>query len=95
MREILVSQLRCGIPGCEWSMPVSEPTAFDQRTLQRLYACFRQHCAGRHNLNPGTNELPGLDHASFIVDASRGACVEIIMDAVIDELEFENCFDLE
>jgi hypothetical protein len=93
MDEILILRLRCGIPGCKWAMPVPGPTAFSPAALTRLYGRFRNHCAERHDLSPVTNELPGLDHAAFLVDTSRGGYVEITMDAVIEEVEFENSFD--
>lgn len=76
-------------------MLLAEPMTFSPAALTNLYGRFRHHCAERHGLDPETDELPGLDHASFFVETSHGGCVQIVMDAVIEEVEFDNSFGLE
>jgi hypothetical protein len=93
--DILILQLRCGIPDCEWSLPFPVPTPYSPQALTKVYGQFRRHCADRHELNPNTNELPGLDQASFFLDVSRGAYLQVVMDSVIDEVEFEDSLNLD
>jgi len=95
MEEILILRLKCGIPGCHWALPIPGPMPFSPVTLTKIYGLFRRHCAEQHEMHPETNELPGLDHVSLAVDTTRGGCVQIFMDAVIDEVEFENSFDFD
>src|SRR5579872_2723005 len=95
MSDVVILRLKCGMQGCLWALPVDEPMTFSPASLTELYGRFRQHCADQHGLNPETNELPNADQTSFVLDTSRGGQVQVVMDAVIDKVEFANSFDFE
>jgi hypothetical protein len=47
------THVRCGTPGCDWGTPL---TRFNESEMDRGRREFREHCIGRHGLDPKDTE---------------------------------------
>jgi len=47
------THVRCGTPDCDWGTPLP---GFGEGDLDRCCREFREHCIGRHGLDPDDTE---------------------------------------